>query len=140
MVTITARENRFPAMNDSGGVVVSVPEELEGMATRLAVTLSVKMRGTRDYNKLMVDVDDVLRAAECLRQTEVNRASTDLLLEEARVMLFLLRRMNATLAANEIQSERSQQAVREVDRVLVAWVREIQDSSVVLVGNKFCLA
>lgn len=105
----------------------SAPDELEQLSLRMLSVVRHEMQGSRDYNSLMADADDVVRAAGRMRVGESQRVSTSVMLDEARTMLTPLKRMNTALKEDR-QADSSLRAVQDVGRLLVSFGRDLQSS------------
>lgn len=106
---------------------VSMPDELDRLSLRMLSIVRDELRGSRDYNNLVADAENAVRAAQRLRQSDARRAPADVMLEDARVMLTPLKRMNTALKSDD-RAQESRRAVQDVGSLLVAYGRDLQSA------------
>lgn len=98
---------------------------LEQLSMNVLSAVRGELRNSRNYSDLVADAGDVVRSASRLRDARGRGASQAVLLEEARLMLAPLKRMNAALK-QEVRSTESLAAVQEAGRLLVSYGRDLQ--------------
>lgn len=120
---------RLDSQLGAGPLLTRTTTTTEGRLEQLSMNVLSAVRGelrnSLNYSDLVTDAGDVVRSASRLRDARDRGASHAVLLEEARVMLAPLKRMNAALK-QEVRSTDSLAAVQETGRLLVSYGRDLQ--------------